>query len=141
MSRAEHLPVCVSCTSRFPSPLFLKDLAFPFLPARHTHLCLEAIERLAGGRLDVLEGDQDDHNDKETFSESEVMTVSLDDEDEYTTMLDSIPLNTTTPTPEANQQVSYPLFAIITSVGAIGRGRRHSRLISRSSVLRDSGSG
>jgi len=57
----------------------------------------EAIERLAGGRLDVLEADKEDQKDKESSGESEVISVSLDDEDEYTHMLDSIPLNPTTP--------------------------------------------
>lgn len=68
------------------------------------HLFIETIKRLAGGRLDVMEGDHDDFNNEESSGESDIVSVSLDDEDEYTTMLDSIPLNTTTP--EAIPQVN-----------------------------------
>lgn len=59
-------------------------------------LCTEAIQRLAGGRLDMTEIDPEEPKEAAS-SESDVLSVSLDDEDEYITMLDSIPLNSTTP--------------------------------------------
>ena len=54
---------------------------------------LEALERLAGGTLDATEDERDETKNEVSTSESDIVSMSYDDEDEYTAMLESIPLD------------------------------------------------
>ena len=65
---------------------------------------LEAIERLAGGTLDATEDERDETKNDVSTSESDIVSMSYDDEDEYIAMLESIPLDNM-----SNAQEEVPL--------------------------------